>query len=103
MLLPGRPCMIRRRTLIQAAPIILATKGVCAASPVKVGVMFPLTGNSAASGGEGKAAVEVAVDIINTGYPALTGLTVGTTPGLPGLGGARIDPVLMVSRGDPSL
>jgi branched-chain amino acid transport system substrate-binding protein len=95
--------MIRRRTLMQAAPVILATKGVRAASPIKVGVMFPLTGNSAASGGEGKAAVEVAADIINTGYPALTGLTVGTTPGLPGLEGARIEPVFVDHRGDPSL
>jgi len=65
--------------------------------------MFPLTGNSAAAGGEGKAAVEVATDIINTGHPELTGLTVGTVPGLPGLGGAKIEPVYVDHRGDPSM
>jgi branched-chain amino acid transport system substrate-binding protein len=65
--------------------------------------MFPLTGNSAASGGEAKAAVEVAAEIINTGHPELPGLTVGTKPGLPGLGGAKIEPVFVDHRGDPSM
>ncbi|MEA2739704.1 MAG: branched-chain amino acid transport system substrate-binding protein, partial [Acetobacteraceae bacterium] len=60
-------------------------------------------GNSAASGGEAKAAIEVAADIINTGHPELKGLTVGTAPGLKGLGGAKIEPVFVDHRGDPSM
>ena len=95
--------MIRRRTLLLTAPAIITASRARAADAVKVGVMFPLTGNSAGSGTEAKAAVEVAADIINTGHPDLKGLTVGTTPGLPGLGGAKIEPVFVDHRGDPSM
>ncbi|MDR3537365.1 MAG: ABC transporter substrate-binding protein [Acetobacteraceae bacterium] len=95
--------MIRRRTLLVAASALLGARRTRAADTVKVGVLFPLTGNSAASGGEAKASVEVATDIINTGHPELTGLTVGTSPGLPGLGGMKIEPVFVDHRGDPSV
>jgi len=94
--------MICRRTLLLTAPAI-AIRRARAAETVKVGIMFPLTGNSAASGGEAKAAVEVAAEMINIGHPELKGLTVGTTPGLSGLGGARIEPVFVDHRGDPSM
>jgi len=95
--------MIRRRTVLLSAQAIISASRGRAAETVKIGVLEPLTGNSAASGGEAKAAVEVAADIINTGHPELKGLTVGTTPGLPGLGGARIEPVFVDHRGDPSM
>jgi len=95
--------MIDRRTLLLTAPAVIAARHAGAAGAVKVGVMFPLTGNSAASGGEAKAAVEVAAEIINTGHPELKGLTIGTTAGLPGLGGATIVPVFVDHRGDPSM
>jgi branched-chain amino acid transport system substrate-binding protein len=95
--------MLRRRSVLLAAPAIVAASGLRAAEKVKVGVMFPLTGASAASGGEAKAAVEVACDIINKGHPDLKGLTVGTTPGLPGLNGATIEPVFVDHRGDPAM
>jgi hypothetical protein len=49
--------MIRRRTVLLSAPAIVATTRTRAMETVKVGVMFPLTGNSAASGGEAKAPV----------------------------------------------
>lgn len=95
--------MLTRRATLLAAPAIVAAGSLRAAETVKVGVMFPLTGNSAASGGEAKAAVEVACDIINNGRPELKGLTVGNTPGLPGLGGAKIEPIYVDHRGDPSM
>lgn len=95
--------MIRRRSVLLSAPAIVAASSLGAAETVKVGVMFPLTGNSAASGGEAKAAVEVATEIINTGHPELKGLTIGLRPGLTGLGGARIDPIYVDHRGDPSM
>lgn len=95
--------MIRRRTVLMSAPALAAAPRAHAADIVKVGVMLPLTGNSAASGGEAKASIEVAAEIINTGHPELKGLTVATTPGLPGLGGAKIEPVFVDHRGDPSM
>src|ERR1700757_4870558 len=95
--------MIRRRNLMLAAPAVLAAARARAVDVVKVGVLYPMTGNSAGSGVEAKAAIEVAADIINTGHPELKGLTVGQTRGLPGLGGARIEPVFVDHRGDPSV
>jgi branched-chain amino acid transport system substrate-binding protein len=95
--------MLRRRSVLLAAPAVVAASRLRAAQSVKVGVMFPLTGSSAASGGEAKAAVETAVEIINKGHPELKGLTVGLTPGLSGLGGATIEPVFVDHRGDPAV
>jgi branched-chain amino acid transport system substrate-binding protein len=95
--------MIRRRSLLLATPAVLATSRTRAVEAVKVGVLLPLTGNSAASGGEAKASIEVAADIINTGHPELKDLTIGTLPGLPNLGGAKIEPVFVDHRGDPSV
>ena len=40
--------MIRRRTLLLTAPAVIASSRARAAETVKVGIMFPLTGNSAA-------------------------------------------------------
>jgi branched-chain amino acid transport system substrate-binding protein len=95
--------MIKRRSVLLSTPAVLAAGRLRAAPVVKVGVMFPLTGASAASGGEAKAAVELAASIINTGHPELKGLTVATTPGLPGFGGATIEPLFVDHRGDPSM
>src|ERR1700709_274704 len=72
--------MIRRRTALLTAAAIIANSRARAAETIKVGVMFPLTGNSAASGAEAKAAVEVAAAIVNTGHPELKGPTGGTHP-----------------------
>jgi branched-chain amino acid transport system substrate-binding protein len=95
--------MIRRRSLLLTAPAVIAAPRARAADAVKVGILLPLTGNSAGAGAEGKAAIEVAANILNTGHPELKGLTVGLTPGLPNLGGARIEPVFVDHRGDPSV
>ncbi|HEY0185346.1 MAG TPA: ABC transporter substrate-binding protein [Rhodopila sp.] len=95
--------MIRRRTLLLAAPAIAAGPRTRAAEVVRVGALLPLIGTPAASGGEAKAAIEVAAEIINTGHPELMGLTVGNAPGLAGLGGARIEPGFVDHRGDPSM
>ena len=95
--------MIRRRTLLLATPAIIASTRARAADTVKVGVLFPLTGNSAASGAEAKVAVETAIEIINSGRPELKGMPIGTVAGLPNLGGAKIEAVYVDHRGDPSV
>jgi branched-chain amino acid transport system substrate-binding protein len=89
--------------VLLSTPAIITASRARAAETVKIGVMFPLTGNSAASGGEAKAAVEVATDIINTGHPELRDLPIGQEAGLPGLGGAKLEPVFVDHRGDPSM
>jgi branched-chain amino acid transport system substrate-binding protein len=95
--------MIRRRTLLLSAPAVIAASHAHAAEAVKVGVLLPLTGNSAGSGAEAKASIQTAADIINAGHPELKGLTIGLKPGLPNLGGAKIEPVFVDHRGDPSM
>ncbi len=70
---------------------------------MKIGVLYPLTGNSAASGQEAKQSIEVGAEIVNTGHPELKAMPIGTTPGLPKLGGAKIEPIYVDHRGDPSV
>jgi hypothetical protein len=40
-----------------------------AANPVKIGVIYPLTGNAASAGASAKDAVELAAEIVNTAHP----------------------------------
>jgi branched-chain amino acid transport system substrate-binding protein len=97
--------MISRRTLIASAATLpaLAAPLVRAATPVKIGVLFPLTGSSASAGQQGKTAVETALDIVNTPHPTLPELTFGPAVGLPGLGGATIEAIYVDHRGDPAM
>ena len=95
--------MIRRRTLLLATPAIITATRVRAAESVKIGVLYPLTGNSAASGQEAKQSVEVGAEIVNTGHPELKAMPIGSSPGLPNLGGAKIEPIYVDHRGDPSV
>jgi branched-chain amino acid transport system substrate-binding protein len=95
--------MIRRRSLLLATPAIITAARVRAAETVKIGVLYPLTGNSAASGQEAKQSIEVGAEIVNTGHPELNAMPIGTSPGLPNLGGAKIEPIYVDHRGDPSV
>ncbi|MBV9532427.1 MAG: ABC transporter substrate-binding protein [Bradyrhizobium sp.] len=70
---------------------------------VKVGIMFPLTGNAGAAGQASKAAIEVALDIINNAHPELGNLPLAASAGLPNLGGAKLDVTFVDHQGDPSL
>jgi len=80
--------------------ITLALAGTAAAQEnVKVGAVYPLSGNAASAGGQTKAAVELAVEIINGRHPDVKGMP-GT--GLPGLKGGKIELVLADHQGNPS-
>ncbi|MBV8840400.1 MAG: ABC transporter substrate-binding protein, partial [Alphaproteobacteria bacterium] len=65
---------INRRTVLAgtgaaAASLATGARIARAADPVKVGVLMPLTGNAAAAGQASKAAIEVAIDIVNNAHP----------------------------------
>ncbi len=64
-----------------AAAAFTAATAARAADAVKIGVLFPLTGNAAAAGQAAKAAVEVALDIINNAHPELANLPLAATAG----------------------
>jgi predicted secreted protein len=77
---------------------------VMAADVVKIGILWPLTGNAAAAGQASKAAAEVAVDIINNAHPELgDDLPLAKTAGLPNMGGAKLELVFVDHQGNPSL
>jgi branched-chain amino acid transport system substrate-binding protein len=96
--------MIRRRTLMaSAAALPLAAPALRAAEAVKIGVLFPLTGASASAGQQGKTAVEVALDVVNTPHATVPELTFSPQGGLPGLGSATIEAIYVDHRGDPAM
>jgi len=74
-----------------------------AADPVKVGILFPLTGNAAAAGQASKAALEVAADIVNNAHPELASIPLAKDAGLPGLGGAKFELTFIDHQGNPSV
>jgi branched-chain amino acid transport system substrate-binding protein len=74
-----------------------------AADPVKIGILWPLTGNAAAAGQASKAAAEVAADIVNNAHPEMANLPLAATAGLPNLGGARLELVFADHQGNPSV
>lgn len=59
------------RKLIAAATLILAvTLGTARGQEyIKIGLVQPLTGNSATAGQQAKAAVELGAEIVNGAYP----------------------------------
>jgi branched-chain amino acid transport system substrate-binding protein len=99
---------INRRTVLAGAgaTATVLTSGVRiarAADPVKVGVLFPLTGNAAAAGQASKAAVELAAEIVNNAHPELANIPLAKDAGLPALGGAKLELTFIDHQGNPSV
>lgn len=69
---------------------------------VKIGGVFPLSGNAASAGVHAKAAIEVAMDIINNAHPELGNFPLAKNAGLAGLGGAKVDVVFADNQGSPA-
>src|SRR5262245_50419887 len=69
---------------------------------VKVGAIYPLSGNAASAGNYSKAAIELAVEIVNNDHPELQDLPLAAGSGLPGLGGAKLDVVFADNQGTPA-
>ena len=90
--------------LLSAAAMSAVIAGSASAQDktVKIGAIFPLSGNAASAGVHGKAAIETAVEIINSGNPALGNLPLTKNAGLKGLGGAKIEVVFADNQGSPA-
>ena len=69
---------------------------------VKIGAIYPLSGNAASAGNYSKAAIELAVDIINNAHPELKDVPLAEGQGLPGLKGAKISVVFAANQGTPA-
>ena len=66
---------------------------------IKIGGVYPLTGNIASTGLDCRRGVELAVDIINGKYDL--NLPLAKTEGIPSLGGAKLEVIFGDSKGDP--
>ena len=87
-----------------AAAISLALAGTASAEDkvVKIGAIFPMTGNAASAGIHAKAGLEVALDIINNAHPELGNFPLAKNAGLAGLGGAKIQLEFADNQGSPA-
>ncbi len=74
-----------------------------AADTVKIGTIYPLSGNAASAGQSNRAGIELAAEIINNAHPELGDLTLAKDAGLPNLGGAKIEVVFADNQGSPSV
>ncbi len=89
--------------LLCAASISVVLAGHASAQQtVKIGAIFPLSGNAASAGVHAKAAIETAIDIINNAHPELGNFPLAKNAGLAGLGGAKVDVVFADNQGSPA-
>jgi branched-chain amino acid transport system substrate-binding protein len=90
--------------LLCAASVSVAFAGGALAEDkvVKIGAVFPLSGNAASAGNHAKAAIEVAIDIINNAHPELGNFPLAKNAGLAGLGGAKVEVVFADNQGSPA-
>lgn len=90
--------------LFSAAAMSVVLVGTASAqNTVKIGAIYPMSGNAASTGVHTKAAFEVAVEIINNGNPALGNLPVTRNAGLKGLGGAKVEVIFADNQGSPAV
>jgi branched-chain amino acid transport system substrate-binding protein len=91
--------------LLSAATMSVALAGGASAQDktVKIGAIYPLSGNAASAGVHGKAAIETAIDIINNAHPELGNLPLAKNAGLAGLGGAKVEAIFADNQGSPAV
>jgi len=90
--------------LLCAASISFVLAGGASAQDktVKIGAVFPLSGNAASAGVHAKAAIETAMDIINNAHPELGNFPLAKNAGLAGLGGAKVEVIFADNQGSPA-
>jgi branched-chain amino acid transport system substrate-binding protein len=70
---------------------------------IKIGLIMPLTGNSATAGQQAKAAVELGAEIVNGAYPEFATLPLRSSMGLPNLNGAKLKIIAADNQNNPSI
>lgn len=85
-----------------AAAVLGASGGGHAAEPVKIGALYPLSGQVAKSGEDTLNGIRLAVEIINEKHPELK-MPFAAGEGLPGLNGARIELIAADHQGSPEI
>jgi len=97
---------VLRRTLFAGAALAsLGVTGTASAqgATVKIGAVYPLSGNSASTGNYAKMALEMAADLVNNGNPELGKIfPLAKGGGLSGLGGAKVQIIVADNQGTPA-
>ena len=89
-------------TICLSVSLLLVFSGpVLAQGVIKIGGVYPLSGNIASTGLDCKRGVDLAVDIINGKYGKELDLPMAKTGGLPNLGGAKLEVVYADTKGEP--
>jgi branched-chain amino acid transport system substrate-binding protein len=96
--------MQMRRVLMVAAVLAMALAlcagpGLAEEKVIKIGALYPLTGNLAATGMDCKRGVDLAVEIINGKFDL--NLPFAKEAGIPNLGGAKLQVIYADTKGDP--
>ena len=96
--------MTMRRVLVVLAILAMAvalgaTPALAQQKVIKIGALYPLTGNLAATGMDCKRGADLAVEIINGKFDL--NLPFAKDEGIPNLGGAKIEIVYADTKGDP--
>lgn len=73
-----------------------------AQNTIKIGAVYPLSGNAASAGASAKAAIETAMEIINEAHPELGDLTLAKEAGLPNMKGAKVEVIFADNQGTPA-
>src|SRR3979411_687787 len=91
--------------LLCAASISVALTGTASAQDkvVKIGAIYPLSGNAASAGVHGKDAIETGIDIINNEQHEPGNLPLAKNAGLAGLGGAKVEAIFADNQGSPAV
>jgi branched-chain amino acid transport system substrate-binding protein len=85
-----------------AASVALASGARADDKIVKIGAIFPLTGQAASAGDHAKCVLEVASDIINNAHPEFGDFPLAKNAGLAGLGGAKVEVSFADNQGSPA-
>ncbi len=89
--------------LLVGAAMLLHPAAASAQNTVKIGVIYPLSGNAAGAGKASKAGVELATEIINNAHAELSDIPLAAGSGLPNLKGAKVEPIFSDHQGNPSV
>jgi branched-chain amino acid transport system substrate-binding protein len=99
----GRKMTMKRVLMVFAVLAMVLPPGVGTAwaeqKVIKIGALYPLTGNLAATGLDCKRGVDLAVEIINGKFDL--NLPFAREEGVPNLGGAKIEIVYADTKGEP--
>jgi branched-chain amino acid transport system substrate-binding protein len=91
------------RCLIAALAASSLAGAAHGADTVKIGVIYPLTGNAASAGSSAKDAVDLGAEIVNGAHPELKGSALAGAAGLTNLGGAKIELINADHQGNPQV